>query len=380
MVLAASRIRIVHRTQRSIDCLKAFPWGTAHLSLPFEPQKRAVGASDSPFLLSISPLPDISQIAWWPTDMPTRTQQPQSTSLATSGTVFTAEERHHQRVLRCCGASVSPDLQLAPYLLGFQPPGIRPPHAFFCRFPGLLPVLQVVEDRGRRGILLSAPRASLVPPPASVTSAIPRTTLVLRAGTMGIFFSRCTAPLFDQTVFLSDALGAEGHRWEQRLAATAVNETAERALLLNLLQERMHRPAVLRFESMRALLMQLEHLPSGSSLAALCARNGIGDRRLHRLFNELVGTSPVRVRRILRCGRIFLSMLKEGQQAIGAQASRWGYESHGYLCDDLRELTGCSPKALHAAIAATPKPICWSLLDPGRRYQDAGKETFSASW
>lgn len=143
------------------------------------------------------------------------------------------------------------------------------------------------------------------------------------------------------------------------LAVTGATELAEqlarardlaqcRALVARFLERprARHRSVDPRVERATQLL---SHTEETTSIAALSAELGLGERQLERLFHEHVGLRPKLFARVLRLQRaVALSRRPLKNQA--ELAARAGYADEPHLLREFRALSGVTPRALWAEL------------------------------
>jgi AraC-like DNA-binding protein len=82
---------------------------------------------------------------------------------------------------------------------------------------------------------------------------------------------------------------------------------------------------------------------AGHSVRATAAELGVTTRTLERSFRDVVGVSPVLMRRIVRFRRAF-SLLSKGQGSSAARvAASAGYHDQAHLIRDFRRFAGAAP-------------------------------------
>ncbi|RJK96161.1 AraC family transcriptional regulator [Vallicoccus soli] len=80
-----------------------------------------------------------------------------------------------------------------------------------------------------------------------------------------------------------------------------------------------------------------------TSVAALCADVGWGERHLRARFRAEVGLSPKQAGRVVRFDRARRLLQRPGAGSVAEVAARCGYADQAHLARDFRELAGAPP-------------------------------------
>jgi AraC-like DNA-binding protein len=163
-------------------------------------------------------------------------------------------------------------------------------------------------------------------------------------GGLGAFITGSAADLTDRVVPLGPALGADEPGLLRRVTAEP-DEAARVALLATALEQAVdpeRRRSALRVAEAARLA---ESDRTVRRLADLCARAGLGQRTLQRMFLQFAGVSPtwvIRRYRLLEAAET----VREGKPVSWAEvAAALGYADQAHLTRDFRAAIGQTPAA-----------------------------------
>jgi len=91
----------------------------------------------------------------------------------------------------------------------------------------------------------------------------------------------------------------------------------------------------------------MERLRSGRAVSALCRDLQVSERQLRRAVMTTTGLSAKHGQRIMRLNRLAAAADREAQPDWPALALDAGFYDQSHMIDDVRELTGVTPAALH---------------------------------
>jgi len=169
-----------------------------------------------------------------------------------------------------------------------------------------------------------------------------------RPGGLGAFVAGSAADYTDRVVPLGPAIGTD----EPALLRALIAEPDEAARAARLAQalERAVDPG--RAEPARQVAEVARLAETDRSirrLADLCARAGVTERTLQRLFLHNAGVSPTWVLRRYRLLEVAETVREGGQVSWAQVAADLGYADQAHLITDFRGATGQTPAAYAAA-------------------------------
>lgn len=154
----------------------------------------------------------------------------------------------------------------------------------------------------------------------------------------------CAAALRDRHPSAEELWGAEGRR-----LAELVHQAADDRARLGLLVRAVARRAAVAPPTdpvVDAAAVLLDR--AGTSVGAVAAELGVGERLLRRRFVAHVGYGPKTLQRVLRLQR-FLALAIDTDDDLAGLAVRSGHADQAHLSRETRDLAGATPGALVAA-------------------------------
>ncbi len=91
----------------------------------------------------------------------------------------------------------------------------------------------------------------------------------------------------------------------------------------------------------------MERLRSGRAVSAIWRDLQVSERQLRRAVITTTGLSTKHGQRIMRLNRLAVAADREAQPDWPALALDAGFYDQSHMIDDVRELTGLTPAALH---------------------------------
>jgi AraC-like DNA-binding protein len=168
-----------------------------------------------------------------------------------------------------------------------------------------------------------------------------------RPGGLGAFIAGPASDFTDRIVPLGQAIGTDEDLLLRELVAEP--DEAARADLLAVALERAVDPGRARAARQVADVARLAETDrSIRRLGDLCARSGIGQRTMQRMFAHYAGVSPVWVLRRYRLLEVAEAVRDRGQPCWAEVAAALGYADQAHLISDFRAATGQTPAAYAA--------------------------------
>jgi len=187
----------------------------------------------------------------------------------------------------------------------------------------------------------------------------------IRPGACGAVFGVGADELVDRRVALADVLGASvERRLVERLAAAATVGARLDAVEATV---RRHRRSTDRSADRVAELAAVVAADPGHGAATLAADAGLSPRQLRRHFERGVGYGPAFFARVARLQRFARVAARRPDQSLAEMSAAAGYADQSHLARDTRDITGRTPRALVACLAATSVAVD---LGDGRSVQD----------
>jgi AraC-like DNA-binding protein len=169
-----------------------------------------------------------------------------------------------------------------------------------------------------------------------------------RPGGLGAFIAGPAADFTDRIVPLGQAIGTDEDLLLREMVAEP--DEAARADLLAVALERAVRPGRVRAARTVADVARLAETDrSIRRLDDLCARAGLGQRTLQRMFANYAGVSPAWVLRRYRLLEAAEAVRDGAGECWAELAADLGYADQAHLISDFRAATGQTPAAYAAA-------------------------------
>jgi len=196
--------------------------------------------------------------------------------------------------------------------------------------------------RDGRGAV-SDPRLTIIGPAPAIHFFDPPPGLHLEAVRLKAEWSRDLLR-FDPLEHLNETREERMPRLREMLARSRSSREA-----LALLLGELRRLGAARVERVTAISHgAMERLRSGGAVSALWRDLRVSERQLRRAVMATTGLSAKRSQRILRLNRVVAAADGQARPDWPALALDAGFYDQSHMIDDVRELTGLPPAALHA--------------------------------
>jgi len=169
------------------------------------------------------------------------------------------------------------------------------------------------------------------------------------------FFGARLEELTDRIIGFSDVWGSEGARLEERLLAARSDpervEIAEEFLLRRLASGR-------RDERVEAVAGEIRRQRGLASVSDLARSSGLSARQLERRFAAALGLPPKILCRVVRFQSLVRGLSRRASPDWAALASDFGFFDQAHLINEVRRLSGLTPRGLveRRSAAASREP------------------------
>lgn len=195
------------------------------------------------------------------------------------------------------------------------------------------------DDRG----VVADPRLTIIGPAPAIHFFNPPPGLHLEAVRLKAEWSRDLLR-FDPVEHLNET---REERTMARLREMLARSRSSHEALVILLNE-LRRLRSARVERVTAISHDaMERVRSGAAISALWRDLNVSERQLRRAVIATTGLSAKQTQRILRLNRAVAAADRQAQPDWAALALDAGFYDQSHMIDDVRELTGITPAALH---------------------------------